>query len=249
MNRVELELYLNDTLQIAQFRDYCPNGLQVEGRSNIRKIASGVTASLAFLEAARDWGADAVLVHHGYFWKNEDARITGMKRRRLGVLIGHDINLFAYHLPLDAHPELGNNAQLGKLLGFVDDGGRFGPDQLGWLGAPAQPTTLAALAAHVEARLGRTPLMLGEPTRQVRRVAWCTGGAQGFFEAAIAAGADVYISGEVSEPTQHLALESGAGYLAAGHHATERGGARAVGEHVAARFGLEHRFFDMPNPA
>lgn len=249
MNRVELELYLNDTLQIAQFRDYCPNGLQVEGRGEIQKIASGVTASLAFLEAARDWGADAVLVHHGYFWKSEDARITGMKRRRLGVLIGHDINLFAYHLPLDAHPELGNNAQLGKLLGFSDDGGRFGPDQLGWLGAPAAPTTLAALAAHVETRLGRAPLLLGDPNREVRRVAWCTGGAQGFFEAAIGAGADVYISGEVSEPTQHLALESGVGYLAAGHHATERGGAKAVGEHVAARFGLTHRFFDMPNPA
>ncbi|MCI3203668.1 MULTISPECIES: Nif3-like dinuclear metal center hexameric protein [Pandoraea] len=249
MNRVELELYLNDTLQIAQFRDYCPNGLQVEGRAQIQKIATGVTASLAFLEAARDWGADAVLVHHGYFWKNEDARITGMKRKRLGLLIGHDINLFAFHLPLDAHPELGNNAQLGKLLGFADDGGRFGPDQLGWLGTPAQPTTLAALAAHVDQQLGRKPLMLGDPAREIRRVAWCTGGAQGFFEAAIAAGADVYISGEVSEPTQHLALESGVGYLAAGHHATERGGARAVGEHLAGRFGLEHRFFDMPNPA
>ncbi|MCE4062903.1 Nif3-like dinuclear metal center hexameric protein [Pandoraea sputorum] len=249
MNRVELELYLNDTLQTAQFRDYCPNGLQVEGRSEIKKIASGVTASLAFLEAARDWGADAVLVHHGYFWKNEDARITGMKRKRLGLLIGNDISLFAYHLPLDAHPELGNNAQLGKLLGLTDDGSRFGPDQLGWLGAPAQPMTLAALAAHVETQLGRQPLVLGDPSRQVGRVAWCTGGAQGFFEAAIAAGADVYISGEVSEPTQHLAMESGVGYLAAGHHATERGGARALGAHVAERFGLEHRFFDMPNPA
>lgn len=139
-----------------------------------------------------------------------------MKRRRLGLLIDNDINLFAFHLPLDAHPELGNNAQLGKLLGFADDGGRFGPDQLGWLGKPAQPTTLAELAAHVEATLGRTPLMLGEPDRAVRRVAWCTGGAQGFFDAAIAAGADVYISGEVSEPTTHLAHESGVGYLAAG---------------------------------
>lgn len=248
MNRVELELYLNDTLQIAQFRDYCPNGLQVEGRPEVRKIASGVTASLAFLEAARDWGADAVIVHHGYFWKNEDARVVGMKRRRLGVLINNDINLFAYHLPLDAHPELGNNAQLGKLLGFADDGGRFGPDQLGWLGTPAQPTTLGALAAHVAATLGRTPLVLGDADREVRRVAWCTGGAQGFFEAAIAAGADVYISGEVSEPTTHLAAESGVGYLAAGHHATERGGARAVGEHVAERFGLEHKFFDLSNP-
>ncbi|MGC7406386.1 Nif3-like dinuclear metal center hexameric protein [Pandoraea pneumonica] len=248
MNRVELELYLNDTLQIAQFRDYCPNGLQVEGRPEVRKIASGVTASLAFLEAACEWGADAVIVHHGYFWKNEDARVVGMKRRRLGVLINNDVNLFAYHLPLDAHPELGNNAQLGKLLGFADDGGRFGPDQLGWLGAPAQPTTLGTLAAHVAATLGRTPLLLGDPDREVRRVAWCTGGAQGFFEAAIAAGADVYISGEVSEPTTHLAAESGVGYLAAGHHATERGGAKAVGEHVAERFGLEHKFFDLSNP-
>lgn len=250
MNRVELELYLNDTLQIAQFRDYCPNGLQVEGRSEIRKLASGVTASQAFLEAARDWGADAVLVHHGYFWKNEDARIIGIKRKRLGLLINHDINLFGYHLPLDAHPELGNNAQLGKALGFVADGrdGRFGNDQLGWLGTPPRDMTLGELAAHVEATLGRAPLMLGDANRLVKRVAWCTGGAQGYFEAAIAAGADVYISGEVSEPTTHLAHESGVGYLAAGHHATERGGARALGEHVASVFGLEHRFFDMPNP-
>lgn len=248
MNRVELELYLNDTLQTAQFRDYCPNGLQVEGRNEIRKLASGVTASLAFLEAARDWGADAVLVHHGYFWKSEDARVIGIKRKRLGLLIQNDINLFGYHLPLDAHPEFGNNAQLGKRLGFVADGAHFGPDQLGWLGTPAAPCTLGELAAHVSSTLGREALMLGDAAKPVRRVAWCTGGAQGFFEAAIAAGADAYISGEVSEQTTHLAHESGVGYLAAGHHATERGGASALGAHVAERFGLEHRFFDMPNP-
>ncbi|WP_150699564.1 Nif3-like dinuclear metal center hexameric protein [Pandoraea terrae] len=247
MERVNLELYLNDTLQTAQFRDYCPNGLQVEGRPEIRRLASGVTASQALLEAARDWGADALLVHHGYFWKNEDARVVGIKRKRLGLLITNDISLFAYHLPLDAHPEFGNNAQLGRLLGFAGDG-RFGPDQLGWLGAPAQPTTLGELAALVEAQLGRTPLLLGDPDRQVKRVAWCTGGAQGFFEAAITAGADVYLTGEVSEQNTHLALESGVGFLAAGHHATERWGAKALGEHVAEVFGLEHCFFDIPNP-
>lgn len=250
MNRDQLELYLNDTLQIAQFRDYCPNGLQVEGRAEVHRLVTGVSASLALLEAALAWQADAVLVHHGYFWKGEDGRVVGMRRRRLGLLLAHDMNLFAYHLPLDAHPEFGNNAQLARQLGLVPDGKRFGPDQLGWLGAPAEPSagTVAALAQRLEQALGRAPLVLGDAQRPVRRVAWCTGAAQGMFEAAIAAGADVYISGEVSEPTTHLARESGVAYLAAGHHATERWGARALGEHLARHFGLEHRFIDIPNP-
>ncbi|WP_106183149.1 Nif3-like dinuclear metal center hexameric protein [Candidatus Pandoraea novymonadis] len=247
MNRINLELYLNDTLQISKFQDYCPNGLQVEGCPEIRKLASGVTASQAFLEAARDWGSDAVLVHHGYFWKNEESCIVGIKRRRLGLLIENDMNLFAYHLPLDAHSELGNNAQLAILLGFISHA-RFGPDQLGWLGTLERAMTLRELAQRVDIKLGRVPLLLGDPDRPIKKVAWCTGGAQGFFEAAIAAGADVYLSGEVSEQNTHLARESGVGFLGAGHHATECWGVKALGEHIAKTFEIEHCFFDIPNP-
>lgn len=247
MNRDELELYLNEALQTAQFRDYCPNGLQVEGHPEVARLITGVTASQALLEEAIQWRADAVLVHHGYFWKGEDPRIVGYKGRRLGLLLTHGINLFAYHLPLDAHPELGNNAQLGARLGLRATG-RFGPDQLGWLGVLETPMDAGALAERIGAALGRSPLLLGEPGRPVRHVAWCTGAAQGMFEAAVAAGADAYISGEVSEQTTHLARETGVAYIGAGHHATERWGIMALGEHLAQRFGIEHRFIDIVNP-
>ncbi|MBU6492471.1 MAG: Nif3-like dinuclear metal center hexameric protein [Burkholderiales bacterium] len=247
MNRVELELYLNEALQTAQFRDYCPNGLQVEGRPEVNRLITGVTASQALLEEAIRWRADAVLVHHGYFWKGEDPRIVGYRRRRLALLLTHDINLFAYHLPLDAHPELGNNAQLGARLGLSATE-RFGPEQLGWLGTLETSTDAGTLAQRVGAALGRAPLLLGEPGRSVRRVAWCTGAAQNMFEAAVAAGADVYLSGEVSEQTTHLARETGVVYIGAGHHATERWGVMALGEHLAQRFGIEHRFVDIVNP-
>jgi dinuclear metal center YbgI/SA1388 family protein len=247
MDRIELELYLNGMLEIGRFKDYCPNGLQVEGRRRVEKIASGVTASLAFLEAAHEWGADAVLVHHGYFWRNEAPQITGRKYRRLKLLLANDISLFAYHLPLDAHPEYGNNAQLGERMGLIGDV-RFGADDLGWMATLPMPITLAHFVAQVEQTLGRTPLVFGDPDSELRRVAWCTGAAQNYFEAAIDAGADVFLTGEVSEPTTHIAAESGVAFLAAGHHATERFGVQAVGAHLSERFDLEHVFIDIDNP-
>jgi dinuclear metal center YbgI/SA1388 family protein len=247
MDRIELELYLNGMLEIGRFKDYCPNGLQVEGRRRVEKIASGVTASLAFLEAALEWGADAVLVHHGYFWRNEAPQITGRKYRRLKLLLANDISLFAYHLPLDAHPDYGNNAQLGERMGLIGDV-RFGADDLGWMATLPMPITLAHFVAQVEQTLGRTPLVLGDLDSELRRVAWCTGAAQNYFEAAIDAGADVFLTGEVSEPTTHIAAESGVAFLAAGHHATERFGVQAVGAHLSERFDLEHVFIDIDNP-
>jgi dinuclear metal center YbgI/SA1388 family protein len=247
MDRIELELYLNGMLEIGRFKDYCPNGLQVEGRRRVEKIASGVTASLAFLEAALEWGADAVLVHHGYFWRSEAPQITGRKYRRLKLLLANDISLFAYHLPLDAHPDYGNNAQLGERMGLIGDV-RFGADDLGWMATLPMPITLAHFVAQVEQTLGRTPLVLGDPDKELRRIAWCTGAAQNYFEAAIDAGADVFLTGEVSEPTTHIAAESGVAFLAAGHHATERYGVQAVGAHLSERFNLEHVFIDIDNP-
>ncbi|NOV26213.1 Nif3-like dinuclear metal center hexameric protein [Cupriavidus necator] len=247
MKTKELELYLNDLLEVSRYKDYCPNGLQVQGRSEITHVVTGVTASLALVDAAVEAGADAILVHHGYFWKNEDARVVGQKHARLKRLLGADVNLFAYHLPLDHHPDFGNNAQLGLQLGFTPTG-RFSDDQLGWTGTLPAPMPLSALAAHVGGVLGREPLALGAPEQMIRTVGWCTGGAQGYFDAAVAAGVDAYLSGEVSEQTTHLARESGVAYLAAGHHATERYGIRSLGEHVAERFGLRHTFIDIPNP-
>jgi dinuclear metal center YbgI/SA1388 family protein len=206
-----------------------------------------VTASLAFLEAAVEWGADAVLVHHGYFWKNEAPQITGRKYQRVRTLIANDLSLFAYHLPLDSHPELGNNAQIGARLGLIADG-RFGEQDLGWIAPLPMPLSLEHFTASVENALGRKPLVLGDANRELRRVAWCTGGAQGYFDDAIAAGADVYLSGEVSEQTMHIAMESGVAYLAAGHHATERYGVQAVGAHLSEQFDIEHLFIDIDNP-
>jgi dinuclear metal center YbgI/SA1388 family protein len=239
---------LDTLMEPARFRDYCPNGMQVEGRREIGRIVSGVTASLALIEAAVEAGADALLVHHGLFWKGDDMRVVGPKRRRLGLLLAHDINLFAYHLPLDTLAELGNNAQLGARLGLVADAW-FGEQQIGCVGTLSASTTAGDFAALVQTVLSRAPLLLGDPLQPVRRVGWCSGGAQGYFEAAIAAGCDLYLSGEVSEQTTHLARESGVPYIAAGHHATERYGAEAVGRHLAARFGIEHLHLDIDNPA
>ncbi len=250
VNREELASYLAQTLNITQYRDYCPNGLQVEGRAEIGLLVSGVTASQALLEAAIDLKADAVLVHHGYFWRSEDARVIGTKQKRLKALLTHDINLFAYHLPLDGHAELGNNAQLARQLSLVGNG-RFGEDKLGWLGHPAADAGIATvgdLARLIERRLGRMPLLIGDPAQALQTIAWCTGGAQGYLGDAIAAGAGVYISGEISEPTVHLARETGVAYIAAGHHATERYGVQALGAHIAERFGVVHQFIDIDNP-
>ena len=243
----ELRDYIGSLLEISRFRDYSPNGVQVEGKAQVLRIASGVTASQRLLDAATDWGADAILVHHGYFWRSEDAALTGIKKRRIAHLLRHDVSLLAYHLPLDAHAEFGNNAQFGKRLDFVEQG-RFGEQDTACHGELAQPQMLAQLAAHIEGVLQRAPQVIGEGSRTIRRIAWCTGGAQGYFEAAVALGVDAFLTGEISEQNVHMAQETGVAFIAAGHHATERYGVRALGEHIAARFGVEHRFFDMDSP-
>lgn len=242
-----LREHLDTLLEVTRFSDYCPNGLQVEGRGLVRRILCGVTASQALVDRAVAGGYDALLVHHGYFWRGEDGRITGIRKRRLAALLKADISLFAYHLPLDAHPDLGNNAQLGKLMNWSGDG-RFGDQNLGWIGCSVRPEVAAGVADRLETVLERKPLLIGDGDRMVRRVAWCTGGAQGYFEEAIAAGADLYVSGEISEQTVHLARESGVPYIAAGHHATERYGARAMAEHLRQVLMLEADFIDLDNP-
>ncbi len=235
-------------LQPERFRDYGPNGLQVEGRPEVRRLVSGVTASRALIDAAVAEGADALLVHHGLFWRGQDGRLTGWLGERVRRLMAAGVNLFAYHLPLDAHAELGNNAQLGRRLGLVADA-RFGEQQLGFIGTAAAARTPETLADQLRSALGRAVTLVPGDGRPLRRVAWCTGGAQGYFEPAIAAGADVFITGEISEPQAHLARECGVGFIACGHHASERYGAEAVAAHVAAQLGLSHRHIDIDNPA
>jgi dinuclear metal center YbgI/SA1388 family protein len=243
----ELTHYTQQLMQVESFKDYCPNGLQIEGRAEIRKIVTGVTASMALLEAAQQAGADLILVHHGYFWRSEDERIIGIKRKRIAYLLRHDINLMAYHLPLDAHPLFGNNVQLGKVLGMVPIN-YAGNTNLIACCELEQPMMLSAFAELVEKNLQRPPLVIGNPDQMIRKVAWCTGAAQGYIDEAIAMGVDVYISGEVSEQTTHQALESGVSYISAGHHATERYGICALGEHLAEKFNLEHEFIEIKNP-
>nr|WP_295130460.1 Nif3-like dinuclear metal center hexameric protein [uncultured Roseateles sp.] len=247
-HRHDLERHLGQLLDVARFKDYGPNGLQVEGREQIGTLVCGVTASLGLIEAAIAAKADAILVHHGLFWRGQDGRVTGWMKQRLARLLAHDINLYAYHLPLDAHAELGNNAQLGRLLGWQGES-RFGEQDLGWLGSLPQASSLDKLAAHIGNTLGRTPVLAPGDGRELRRVAWCTGGAQGYFEAAIAAGADVFVTGEISEPQAHYAAETGVAFIAAGHHATERYGVQAVAQQLAAEFGIRQQFIDIPNPA
>ena len=249
VDREQLSEYLACLLDIKRIRDFSPNGLQVEGRGRIGKLVTGVTASLALIEAALADGADAILVHHGYFWRGEDGRITGTRRSRLRSLLANDLNQYAYHLPLDLHPELGNNAQLGLRLGLAREA-QFGENDLGWLGRPDDPQlrTVGDLAERIAQRLGRAPLLIGDPQQPAGRVGWCTGAAQGYLDDAIGAGANTYLSGEISEQTVHLAREAGVAYLACGHHATERYGVQALGEHLAVQFGIQHRFIDIDNP-
>jgi len=258
MNKVDsrvLASWLDDTLQAARFKDYCPNGMQVEGRSEVGHIITGVTASEALLRAAVERGADAVLVHHGWMWRNEDRRVIGTRRTRMALTLKNDLNLYAYHLPLDAHPTLGNNAQLARVLGLSpalrDDGAPLtcGQDGLIWLGEATGLQTLGQLGERVAQRLGRPPLVVGDPDQPLATIAWCTGGAQGMMADAVDAGASVYITGEVSESTVHLARETGVGFIAAGHHATERYGVQALGQAVAERFGVKVEFVDIDNPA
>ena len=251
MKRDELMRYLDELLDAARFRDYCPNGLQVEGCADVRRVVLGVTACQALVDAAITRQADAILVHHGWFWRGEDGRVNGFRKARLKALLQHDINLVAYHLPLDSHAELGNNAQLARALGWSGDG-RFGEQDIGWYGRLDTPETLAGLAQRVARELGREPLVVGAPQQPIRRVAWCSGGAQNLFEEAIRLGVDVYLSGEISEQHVHLARESGVAYVVAGHHATERFGVRALAAHLAGRFGrdgdCEFEFVDIDNP-
>ena len=250
VDRAELLAAFDAELQPERFKDYGPNGLQVEGRARIGSIVSGVTASRALIEAAIEAGADAIFVHHGLFWRGQDGTVTGWMKQRLRLLLAHDINLFAYHLPLDAHPTLGNNAQLARVLGLQATG-RFGEQELGFIGGRAEGDrfdSAEALAAHVGSALNR-PVVLVQPAQAaIEKIAWCTGGAQGYFEDAIAAGAQAFITGEISEPQAHYARECGVAFLACGHHSTERYGAPALAGHVAAQLGLAHRFIDIDNP-
>ena len=247
MQLSELNDYIGRLLDVSRFRDYCPNGLQVEGRAEIKRIATGVTATQRLLEAATAWGADAILVHHGYFWRNEDATVTGIKKRRIAHLLRHDMSLLAYHLPLDAHAELGNNAQLAQLLGWLPQG-RFGEQDIGWFGELHLPQTLKQFAENIAQALQRAPQVIGNGEKKISRIAWCSGAAQNYFEQAVALGVDAYLTGEISEQNVHVAQETGVAFIAAGHHATERYGVKALGEHLAQQFDIEHRFFDMDNP-
>jgi dinuclear metal center YbgI/SA1388 family protein len=254
IDRDQLSVYLADLLQVNRVKDYCPNGLQVQGKSTIKKIVTGVTASLALIDAAIEEGADAILVHHGWFWKNDDVRVVGQLHARLKLLLEHEINLFAYHLPLDLHPELGNNAQLAQVMGWID--AKASPaafhgavEGLVWRGKTNEAQrTLGHLARSLASRLGRDPLVIGDLNKPVKNIAWCTGAAQGYIKEAIAMKVDAYISGEVSEPTFHAAQEMGIAYIAAGHHATERYGIQALGQYLSKKWGVEHQFIDIPNP-
>lgn len=241
----ELVAYCNERLNIAEFDDYCPNGLQVEASSEVTKIVSGVTANQALIDAAVEQKADVLLVHHGYFWKGEPQPLTGMKGRRIATLMRAGINLLAYHLPLDAHPQLGNNAGLGRALQW--SGEPIAAGSLVWGAELPSALSNDAVSRHLHDTLGRQPLVLGEE-RSIKRVAWCTGAAQGYIEKAAAAGFDAFISGEVSEQTLHLARELDIAYFAAGHHATERFGAKNLGDELAHKFALEHAFIDIDNP-
>ena len=247
MKRDELMRYLDELLESARFKDYCPNGLQVEGRPEIRRIVAGVTASQALVDQAVARGADTLLVHHGWFWRGEDGRVTGWRKARLQALLANDINLIAYHLPLDGHAEFGNNAQLAQRLDWTVEG-RFGEQDVGWYGRLNESRTLGEVAHRVSAELGREALVIGAQAQQVSRIAWCSGGAQSLFEAALSLGVQAFLSGEISEQHVHLARESGVAYLAVGHHASERYGVEALAAHLAAKFGLDCAFIDIDNP-
>lgn len=247
MELSRLVSYIQEILQPERFSDYCPNGLQIQGCPDVLKIVSGVTASMDFLQAAADAGADAVLVHHGFFWKNEDPCIVGIKQKRIKFLLDNNISLLAYHLPLDAHPKLGNNAQLANRLGLNLEAWAGNQNILAYGTLPEGPL-LGDFSQFVDLQLNRTPMVIGADNKQIKRVAWCTGGAQSYMQDAINLGVDLFISGEISEQTYHLAQESGVAYMAAGHHATERYGVNALGDHLAFHFSISHEFIDIHNP-
>lgn len=251
ISQVELTRYLNKYLNYANITDYCPNGLQVAGTETICKVVTGVTACQALLDKAVELQADAVLVHHGYFWRGENPCVLGPKRQRLATLLQHNINLFSYHLPLDLHSVVGNNVQLAKRLDIdiIARETSSQEDALVFLGSLKTPQSLAQFQQHITKTLNRTPLVIPGHNREINTIAWCTGGAQNFIEHAAHLEADAYLSGEISERTTHMARELGIHYIAAGHHATERYGILALGEHLAETFGLDVDFVDIDNPA
>lgn len=245
----QLDAYFTELLEPSNFKDYCPNGLQVMGQRPIRHLVSGVTASQRLIDAAIAADADALLVHHGYFWRGEDATLTGMKYARVKALMDAGISLWAYHLPLDAHAQLGNNSQLARVLGWQITGPlRAEANPIGLCGRLTQPLTIAQVLAHIEHHLGFTPTHVPGGPEYIETLAWCTGAAQGMIEDAVRAGVDLYLSGEISEPTAHVAQEMGIHYVAAGHHATERYGVQALGQNSAQAFGFQHTFIDCPIP-
>lgn len=245
----ELVHYADTLLQVGEFADYCPNGLQVEASSRVKKIVSGVTASQALIDEAIARKADVLLVHHGYFWKGEQSELTGIKGRRIASLVRNNVSLLAYHLPLDAHTELGNNVQLAKRMNWQIDGGLDnGKHPIGLVGKLDQPIALSDFAASIGKNLQREPLVFGASDKTIHRIAWCTGAAQSYIEKAHRSGVDCFITGEVSEQTYHFAQEAGIAFVAAGHHATERYGAKALGEHLAQRFAIDVEFVDIDNP-
>jgi dinuclear metal center YbgI/SA1388 family protein len=238
---------LNNVLQSERISDYCPNGLQVEGRGEIRRVITGVTASLAFLKAATEKGADAVLVHHGLFWKGDPPTLTGFRRQRLAHVLAHDLNVFAYHLPLDVHPVMGNNIQLGLQMGWTLEK-MVGEKGLVCVGEALEPMTVGQWCQQIQNTFGRHVECIGEKDRIIKRFAWCTGGAASYVELASLQGVDAYLTGELSEPAVHVAMETGTVLLGAGHHATERGGVLAIGEYLKLNHGLEVEFLDFPVP-
>lgn len=241
---------LQSTLKPHLFNDYCPNGLQVQGKEDIKLLVTGVTACQALIDKAIALKADAILVHHGFFWKNESPCVVGMKQKRLKALLLNDISLFAYHLPLDAHHELGNNVQLAKKLGLGMTGALFpdSPKQVGNVAVLDEPMLVQDFVALCEQVLLQKPIHITGNQPTIQKIGFCTGAAQGFIEQAVLMGCDAYLSGEISEPTVHVAREMGIHYFAAGHHATERYGVQAVGDFVAALLGIEHVFVDVENP-
>ena len=245
-----LATYLEQQLSTAQYKDYCPNGLQVQGKSQVNKLVTGVSACLALLNAAHVQQADAILVHHGYFWRGESACIVGAKYQRLQLLLQQDISLLAYHLPLDAHPVWGNNVQLAQVLGIKNQGpiNHIAAPELLFHGQLDDPMSGETFKQHIATTLAREPLHIAGDAPTIQRIAWCTGGAQSYIDDAIAAGVDAYLTGEASEQTVHAAREAGIHFFAAGHHATERYGVQALGQHLAQHFGIEHQFIDIDNP-
>ncbi|WP_422138756.1 Nif3-like dinuclear metal center hexameric protein [Endozoicomonas sp. ALC020] len=246
----QLVKILEDELQPGLFKDYCPNGLQVEGSEQIKRLVTGVTACQALIDKAVELRADAILVHHGYFWKGEDSAIVGMKKRRIETLLEHNISLIGYHLPLDGHQELGNNAQLARLLGWKTEGG-MEPGKarsVGSWGRPATPVSLDVLGRQIEEKLGRKPLLIAGGDHEIKTLAWCTGAAQRMIDLALDLKVDAFVSGEISESTVHFARENGIHYISAGHHATERYGVRALGEWLEEQQGVEHTFVDIDSP-